>query len=75
MLPEGVTIAHPDKLYIGGQWVAPHSGRQLEMVSPNTEQVVARFEAERAPVGVACDLLADDEGAEIPGLVVGAEVG
>jgi aldehyde dehydrogenase (NAD+) len=41
MLPQGVTIAHPDKLYIGGEWVAAHSGRQLEMVSPNTEQVVA----------------------------------
>ncbi|WP_088311116.1 aldehyde dehydrogenase [Novosphingobium sp. B 225] len=42
MLPQGVNIAHPDKLYIGGEWVLPHSGRQLEMVSPNTEQVVAR---------------------------------
>lgn len=42
MLPEGVQISHPDKLYIGGRWVAPHSGRQLEMVSPNTEAVIAR---------------------------------
>ncbi|MFM5953435.1 MAG: aldehyde dehydrogenase [Novosphingobium sp.] len=42
MLPEGVKIAHPDKLYIGGEWVSPHSGRQLEMISPNTEAVVAR---------------------------------
>ena len=41
MLPQGVKIAHPDKLYIGGQWVPPHSGRMLELVSPNTEQVVA----------------------------------
>ena len=22
MTPEGVNIAHPDKLYIGGEWVA-----------------------------------------------------
>lgn len=42
MLPQGIKIAHPDKLYIGGEWVLPHSGRQLEMVSPNTEQVIAR---------------------------------
>jgi aldehyde dehydrogenase (NAD+) len=42
MLPEGVRIAHPDKLYIGGEWVLPHADRQLEMVSPNTEQVIAR---------------------------------
>ncbi|MEQ1641778.1 MAG: aldehyde dehydrogenase family protein, partial [Novosphingobium sp.] len=42
MLPQGVKITHPDKLYIGGEWVLPHSGRQLEMVSPNTEQIVAR---------------------------------
>jgi aldehyde dehydrogenase (NAD+) len=42
MLPEGVKIANPDKLYIGGEWVTPNSRRQLEMVSPNTEQVIAR---------------------------------
>ena len=27
MLPEGVNLAHPDKLYIGGQWVPARSGR------------------------------------------------
>jgi acyl-CoA reductase-like NAD-dependent aldehyde dehydrogenase len=42
MTPEGVHIAHPDELFIGGRWVAPHSGRFIEIVSPNTEQVVAR---------------------------------
>ncbi|MBN8499780.1 MAG: aldehyde dehydrogenase [Sphingomonadales bacterium] len=41
MLPEGVQIAHPDKLLIGGEWISPHSGRQLTMISPNTEQVCA----------------------------------
>ena len=35
-------IRHPDRLFIGGAWVEPHSGRQLEIVSPDTEQVVAR---------------------------------
>ncbi|MEN9718585.1 MAG: hypothetical protein RIQ99_1463, partial [Pseudomonadota bacterium] len=54
MLPEGVNIAHPDKLYIGGQWVVPHSGRQLEMVSPNTEQVTATCaEADEADMDAA----------------------
>nr|WP_284126290.1 aldehyde dehydrogenase [Parerythrobacter aestuarii] len=48
MLPQGVSIAHPDKLYIGGTWVAPQSSRQLEIVSPNTEQVVAHT-AEAGP--------------------------
>ncbi|WP_427967723.1 aldehyde dehydrogenase [Altererythrobacter sp.] len=45
MLPQGVSIAHPDKLYIGGEWVAPQSGETIEIVSPNSEQVVARTAA------------------------------
>ena len=54
MLPQGVNIAHPDKLYIGGAWVPAHSGRQLEMISPNTEQVVARCaEADEADMDAA----------------------
>jgi len=35
-------LRHPDRLFIGGAWVEPHSGRQIEIVSPDTEQVVAR---------------------------------
>jgi acyl-CoA reductase-like NAD-dependent aldehyde dehydrogenase len=42
MTPQGVTIQHPDKLYIGGEWVAPLSGAEIEIVSPNSEDVVAR---------------------------------
>ncbi len=42
MIPEGVNIAHPDRLYIGGRWVTANSGRLIELVSPNTEQVVGR---------------------------------
>ena len=45
MTPEGVTIRHPDKLYIGGEWVAPLSGEQLEVVNPNSEEVIARVAA------------------------------
>ncbi len=40
MLPEGVNINHPDKVWIGGEWRAAHSGRMIELVSPNTEAVV-----------------------------------
>jgi len=40
-LPPGVNIAHPDRLWIGGEWLAAQSGRSLELVSPDTEEVVA----------------------------------
>jgi len=42
MIPEGVNIRHPDKLFIGGEWVAATTGRMLEIVNPNSEEVVAR---------------------------------
>ncbi len=38
--PEGVNVKHPDKVWIGGKWQPAHSGRMIELVSPNTEQVV-----------------------------------
>src|SRR3954453_758383 len=40
-LPEGVNIRNPEKLFIGGQWVEPKSGKRIEVVSPHTEQVCA----------------------------------
>jgi len=42
MIPQGVNITHPDKLFIGGEWVAATSGRQIEIINPNTEEPVAR---------------------------------
>lgn len=42
MTPDGVRIAHPDRLFIGGAWVAPVRDTRLEIVSPNSEQVIAR---------------------------------
>jgi acyl-CoA reductase-like NAD-dependent aldehyde dehydrogenase len=36
-----LSLRHPDRLFIGGKWVEPHSGRQLDIISPDTEQVVA----------------------------------
>ena len=54
MTPTGVTIAHTDKVYIGGHWVAAHSGREIELVSPDTEQVVGRVaEADEADMDAA----------------------
>lgn len=65
MLPEGVSIARPDKLYIGGEWVAPISGGTISIVSPNTEQVVAQV-AEAGPqdmdAAVAAARVAFDDG-------------
>jgi acyl-CoA reductase-like NAD-dependent aldehyde dehydrogenase len=40
-LPEGVTLSHPNALYIGGRWVAPAAGGRIEVISPDTEQVSA----------------------------------
>ncbi|MGK8503369.1 aldehyde dehydrogenase [Nocardia asiatica] len=34
-----------DRLFVGGQWQAPRSGRTLEVVSPHTETVIARLAA------------------------------
>ena len=45
MTPQGVNIRHPDTLFIGGEWVAPLGGGQLEIVNPNSEDVVARTAA------------------------------
>jgi aldehyde dehydrogenase (NAD+) len=41
MTPQGVNIKHPDRIYIDGQWIPAHSGRMIELVSPNSEQVIA----------------------------------
>lgn len=48
LLPDGVGIRHPDKLFIGGAWVAADSGATIELVSPDTERACARV-AEAGP--------------------------
>lgn len=40
-----------DRLFIGGEWVAPAGAAAIEVISPHTEQVVAR-----APEGTASDV-------------------
>jgi acyl-CoA reductase-like NAD-dependent aldehyde dehydrogenase len=42
LLPEGVTIRHPDKVFIGGVWVNPSTGKTITLINPNTEQPVGR---------------------------------
>ncbi len=54
MTPHGVNISHPDKIFIAGRWVAAHSGRMTELVSPNTESVVGIVaEADEADMDAA----------------------
>jgi acyl-CoA reductase-like NAD-dependent aldehyde dehydrogenase len=58
-------LRHPDRLFIGGKWVEPHSGRKIEIVSPDTEQVVfACAEADETDMDRAVDAArkAFDEG-------------
>jgi aldehyde dehydrogenase (NAD+) len=42
MVPEGVRVAHPDRLFIGGAWVAASSDAAIDLVCPNSEAVVGR---------------------------------
>jgi betaine-aldehyde dehydrogenase len=37
---KAINLKHPEKLFIGGQWVAPSSDGVIEVVSPMTEEVV-----------------------------------
>ena len=37
-----VEVAKTYKLFIGGEWVAATSGREIEIINPNTEEPVAR---------------------------------
>ena len=36
-----ISIAHPDRLYIGGEWVHPAEGGRIEIVSAHSEEVIA----------------------------------
>ena len=49
-----IHIQHPDRLFIGGQWVKPAGPGVIELVSPATEQVFARVaEAREADMDAA----------------------
>jgi len=54
LLPQGVDIQHPEKLFIGGEWIAPQKSGVIDVVSPDTEEVVARVaEASEADMDAA----------------------
>ena len=35
-----VALRHPDRLFIGGEWVAPLDGEPIDVISPDSEEVV-----------------------------------
>jgi acyl-CoA reductase-like NAD-dependent aldehyde dehydrogenase len=56
MIPDGVAIAHPDRLFIGGDWISAQSGREIEIVSPVSEAVIGRVaEADERDMDRAVD--------------------
>lgn len=47
-------LAHPDKLFIGGRWIAASSGRTIDVINPATERLyVTVAEADEADVARA----------------------
>jgi aldehyde dehydrogenase (NAD+) len=49
-----IKLAHPTRLYIGGRWVEARKGGRIEVVSPNTEAVIATVaEATEEDIDVA----------------------
>jgi acyl-CoA reductase-like NAD-dependent aldehyde dehydrogenase len=45
------TLAHPDKLFIGGEWATPATGARIDIISPSTEEIVGSVaEASQADV-------------------------
>jgi acyl-CoA reductase-like NAD-dependent aldehyde dehydrogenase len=65
LLPPSVGIKHPDRLFIGGQWVKPSTDHLIDVVSPNTEETIIRVaEGREADIdrAVAAARKAFDEG-------------
>jgi len=65
MMPEGIAIKHADRLWIGGDWSVAHSGRMIDLISPDTEEVIGAV-AEAGPedmdAAVAAARMAFDTG-------------
>jgi betaine-aldehyde dehydrogenase len=40
---KAISNQHADKLFIGGEWVTPHAGGHINVVSPMTEEVTFTF--------------------------------
>jgi len=65
MTPEGVNVRHADRVWIGGEWVGAQSGRTIDLVCPNTEEVigaVAEADAEDMDAAVTAARAAFDIG-------------
>ncbi|HSV57478.1 MAG TPA: aldehyde dehydrogenase [Variovorax sp.] len=41
LAPIQIVLAQPTRLYVGGRWVDAQKGGRIEVVSPNTEEVIA----------------------------------
>lgn len=66
MADEDISIAHPDRLFIGGAWVESTSPRRLRLVNPATEEdfmAVVSADVEDVRLAVAAARKAFDEGA------------
>lgn len=47
-------ISHPDRLYIGGEWVKPHATSHIDVIAPATEELFLRVaEAQEADIAKA----------------------
>jgi betaine-aldehyde dehydrogenase len=46
---KAIQIKHLDRLYIGGEWVAPAAGGTIDVVSPMTEEVIFTVAEAREP--------------------------
>jgi aldehyde dehydrogenase (NAD+) len=60
-----LSLRQPDRLFIGGDWVEPHSTQPIDIVSPDTGLVIGQVaQADRIDVGraVAAARTAFDEG-------------
>ena len=58
-------LRHPDRFFIGGQWVAPSTDAMIEVITPATEEIFVRVaEAQEADINraVAAARLAFDKG-------------
>ena len=65
MSEHGIHLRHPDKIFIGGEWVQPAGGSRFTVLSPHTETPyisVAEAEADDVDRAVAAARAAFDTG-------------
>jgi acyl-CoA reductase-like NAD-dependent aldehyde dehydrogenase len=53
-MPNPFSLKHPDRVYIGGAWVKPSTDNTIDVISPNSEELVIKVaEAREADVDKA----------------------